>query len=162
MDPDAQSSAHATETTTAKRSPLSSFWREVGTFGVIGIINAIIDLGLYVVLKRHGPLEGKVATAKFVSGAVATVFAWVGNRFWTYRDRESRPVHHEVALFFGVNAVALLATTGWVAFAHYVLHAHGSFWDLFHAIVGIGIGTVIRFLLYRTVVFGPSAEDPAS
>lgn len=145
--------------TTAFR--LSTFWRELSTFGVIGVINAIIDLGLFNLL-INGPLDGKVTTAKFISGGVATIFAWIGNRYWTFRDRTNRPVHHEVILFFLVNGIALLATTAWVAFAHYVLHAHGSAWLNFHAILGIGIGTVIRFVAYRTFVFGASAEQPTN
>lgn len=136
---------------------LSVFWRELTTFGFIGVLNVVVDLGLFNLL-IHGPLSGKITTAKIVSGAVATVFAWVGNRYWTFRSRENRPMHHEVLLFFAVNGVALAATAGWVAFAHYSLGASSSFWVNVNALVGIGIGTVIRFIAYRTVVFGKDAE----
>ena len=98
-------------------SAFSLLWRELAKFGVIGVLNFVIDLGLFNLLVG-GPLAHKITTAKFVSGGVATVFAWIGNRFWTFRDRRNRPVHHEVALFFLVNGIALLITTAWVAFAH--------------------------------------------
>ena len=107
----ADSSGH--QATTAS-SPLAAFWRELSTFGIIGVLNIFIDMGLYNWL-RAGPLDGKVTTAKIISGAVATVFAWVGNRYWTFRHRENRPLHHEVVLFFAVNGVALAATSAWVA-----------------------------------------------
>lgn len=136
---------------------LSVFWRELTTFGFIGVLNIVVDLGLFNLLIQ-GPLNGKITTAKIASGAVATVFAWVGNRYWTFRSRQNRPMHHEVVLFFAVNGVALAATAGWVAFAHYSLGASSPFWVNVNALVGIGIGTVIRFIAYRTVVFGKDAE----
>lgn len=139
---------------------LSAFWRELGTFGVIGLLNMFIDLGLFNVL-INGPLEGKVTTAKFASGAVATVFAWLGNRYWTFAHRENRPVHHEVLLFFIVNGIALLVTSGWVALAHYAFGAQNAFWLNFHAIFGIGLGTIVRFFAYRQFVFGEAAEQGA-
>lgn len=140
---------------------LSTFWRELSTFGIIGVVNAIIDLGLYNVF-IDGPMSGKPTTAKFCSGAIATVFAWIGNRYWTFRDRESRPVHHEVVLFFLVNGIALCFTSGWVAIAHYVFGAQDKLWVNINAIIGIGIGTVIRFFCYRVFVFGKDAEDPTA
>lgn len=139
-----------------------SLWRELAKFGVIGVVNIIIDLGLYNLL-IDGPMPSKVTTAKIVSGSVATIFAWVGNRYWTFRHRRNRPVHHEVVLFFGVNGVALAVSVLWVAFAHYVLGLDGKFWLNFNAIFGIALGTLIRFWAYKQLVFRdePVAEEPA-
>jgi putative flippase GtrA len=139
-----------------------SLWRELAKFGVIGVINIVIDLGLYNVL-IDGPMPTKVTAAKIVSGTVATLFAWVGNRYWTFRHRRNRPVHHEVALFFGVNGIALAVSVLWVAFAHYVLGLEGKFWLNFNAVFGIGLGTIIRFWAYKQFVFKnePIAEEPA-
>lgn len=139
-----------------------SLWRELAKFGVIGVINIIIDLGLYNVL-IDGPMPTKVTAAKIVSGTVATLFAWVGNRYWTFRHRRNRPVHHEVVLFFGVNGVALAVSVLWVAFAHYVLGMEGKFWLNFNAMFGIGLGTIIRFWAYKQFVFRnePIAEESA-
>ena len=81
-------------------------YREMIKFGVVGLIAFVIDIGLANLL-WHTVLSDKVTTAKIISGAVATLFAWFGNRQWTFRHRRSRPAHHEVALFFGVNAIAL-------------------------------------------------------
>ena len=139
-----------------------SLWRELAKFGVIGVINIIIDLGLYNLL-IDGPMPTKVTAAKIVSGTVATLFAWVGNRFWTFRHRRNRPVHHEVVLFFGVNGIALAVSVLWVAFAHYVLGLEGKFWLNFNAMFGIGLGTIIRFWAYKQFVFKnePIADEPA-
>lgn len=145
----------------ADDNPLAIFWREVRRFGVIGVLGFVIDLGLFAWLtSEQGPLDHKVTTAKVISGTVATVFAWVGNRYFTFKHRENRPLHHEVLLFFLVNAVALAATSGWVALAHYGFGVTNGTWLIVHAVIGIAIGTVIRFIAYRLVVFGDDAEAP--
>lgn len=140
-----------------------SLWRELAKFGVVGVANIFIDMGLYNVL-IDGPMSGKITAAKIVSGAVATAFAWVGNRYWTFRNRRNRPVHHEVGLFFAVNGVALGLSALWVAFAHYTLNLEGTFWLNVNAIIGIGWGTIFRFWAYKRFVFRnePVADEPAA
>ena len=41
-----------------------------------------------------------------------------------------------------------------------MLGARGALWENVHALIGIGIGTILRFVAYRTIVFGAAAEDP--
>ena len=140
-----------------------SLWRELAKFGVVGVVNICIDMGLYNVL-IDGPMSGKITAAKIVSGAVATIFAWVGNRFWTFRHRHNRPVHHEVLLFVVVNGIALGISALWVAFAHYTLNLEGKFWLNVNAIISIGWGTIFRFWAYKRFVFRnePVADEPAA
>src|SRR4051812_5982576 len=61
--------------------------REVGKFGTVGGIAFLIDLAIYNVLLQLG-LETLIA--KTISTVIATTFAFLGNRFWTWRDR----AHH--------------------------------------------------------------------
>lgn len=134
------------------RGAVDVLYREAIKFGVIGAIAFVIDLGLANLL-WHGPLADKVTTAKIVSGAVATLFAWVGNRQWTFRHRRSRPVHHEVGLFFGVNLVALGISAVTLAVSHYGLGFTTRLADNIATVVGIGLGTLFRFWAYRRWVF---------
>src|SRR6478752_5759648 len=67
-------------------------YREMIKFGVVGLLAFIIDIGLANLL-WHTVLSDKVTTAKIISGIVATLFSWVGNRQWTFRHRRSRPAH---------------------------------------------------------------------
>ncbi|TWE12091.1 GtrA family protein [Rudaeicoccus suwonensis] len=135
---------------------ITRLWRELAKFGVVGALSMVIDLGGFNWLV-DGPMAGKITTAKFISGTVAMAFAWVGNRYWTFRHRRNRPVHHEAALFFIVGGIALVISTAWVAFAHYGLHMHGKFWLNFNAFFGIGLGTLFRFWSYKKFVF---ANEP--
>jgi putative flippase GtrA len=134
------------------RSAMDVIYREMIKFGVVGALAFVIDLGLANLL-WHTVLEDRVTTAKIISGLVATLFSWVGNRQWTFRHRRSRPAHHEVALFFGVNFVALGIATVTLAFSHYALGFTSTLADNIATIVGIGLGTLFRFWTYRRFVF---------
>lgn len=134
------------------RGAMDIIYREMIKFGVVGALAFVIDLGLANLL-WHTVLEDRVTTAKIISGLVATLFSWVGNRQWTFRHRRSRPAHHEVALFFGVNLVALLIATITLAVSHYGLGFTSTLADNVATIVGIGLGTLFRFWTYRKFVF---------
>lgn len=134
------------------RGAVDVLYREMIKFGVIGAVAFVIDLGLANLL-WHTVLSEKVTTAKIISGAVATLFAWVGNRQWTFRHRRSRPAHHEVLLFFGVNAVALGISALTLFLSHYGLGLTSILADNLATILGIGIGTLFRFWAYRRFVF---------
>ncbi len=127
-------------------------YREMIKFGVVGAVAFVIDLGGANLL-WHTVLPDKVTTAKIVSGIVATAFAWAGNRQWTFRHRRSRPMHHEVALFFLVNGIALGLSALTLAFSHYTLGYTSRLADNISSVLGIGLGTLFRFWAYRRFVF---------
>ncbi|NHA66757.1 GtrA family protein [Phycicoccus flavus] len=134
------------------RGAVDVLYREIIKFGVVGAVAFVVDLGGANLL-WHTVLEDKVTTAKIISGAVATLVAWIGNRQWTFRHRRSRPAHHEVALFFGVNLVALGISAVTLAVSHYGLDFTSTLADNVATVIGIGIGTLFRFWCYRQVVF---------
>ena len=134
------------------RGAMDVIYREMIKFGVVGLLAFIIDIGLANLL-WHTVLSDKVTTAKIISGIVATLFAWVGNRQWTFRHRRSRPAHHEVLLFFGVNGVALLISAVTLYVSHYGLGYVSILADNVATIIGIGLGTLFRFWAYRKFVF---------
>jgi putative flippase GtrA len=151
-DQDAPAQGPVARVLDAGRGAIGALYREVIKFGVIGALAFVVDLGLANVL-WHTVLEDKVTTAKLISGAVATLVAWVGNRQWTFRHRRSRPVHHEVGLFFGVNLVALGISALTLAVSHYGLGYTSRLADNISTVVGIGLGTLFRFWAYRRFVF---------
>ncbi len=134
------------------RGAMDVIYREMIKFGVVGAMAFVIDLGLANLL-WHTVMSDKVTTAKIISGAVATLFSWVGNRQWTFRHRRSRPAHHEVVLFFGVNLVALGISALALFLSHYGLGFTTILADNVATIVGIGLGTLFRFWAYRRFVF---------
>ncbi len=143
------------------RGAITVLYREMIKFGLVGAAAFVIDLGGANLL-WHTVLPHKVTTAKIISGAVATAFAWAGNRQWTFRHRRSRPVHHELFLFFLVNGIALGISAVVLAFSHYSLDFTSTLADNIASILGIGLGTLFRFWAYRRFVFAGEqiAEQP--
>lgn len=143
---------------TGLRGLVDSVWHEVAKFGVIGLLAFVIDLGGMNLL-THTVLDGKPTTARILSGVAATLFAWFGNRSWTFAHRRSRPVAHEVTLFFVVNGIALAISTLTLVISHYVLGLDSRLADNISTVFGIGLGTLFRFWAYRRYVFANEPMD---
>jgi putative flippase GtrA len=154
---------------TAPASPTSlvgrlfdRFWHlahELGKFGVVGALSYVVDLVIFNICL--GPMSW--LPAKTISTAVAATLAFLGNRYWTWRDRGRSGLHREYTLYFLFNAVGLAISLACLWISHDLL---GHFWpDVFHTrladnvaamIFGMALGTLFRFWAYRTFVFLPS------
>lgn len=143
---------------------------ELMKFGVIGGIAFVVDLGLYNLLLfgLDTPLshQEKVVTSKVLSALAATLVAWVGNRLWTFRSHRTHRPARELLAFAVVNAVALAIGVVPVAVGRYLLDARGALALNVAAVVGIGLGTVARYVGYKKFVFtgahaGASAPSPS-
>ena len=130
---------------------------EVAKFGTVGALAFVIDVGLFNIL-RAGVLADSPLTAKTISVVMATGFAYVANRNWTYRDRARTGYGRETALFFATNAVALLISWACLAFTHYLLGLDSQLADNISGnVIAVGLGTLFRFWVYRTWVFPTEA-----
>jgi putative flippase GtrA len=140
--------------------------RELAAFGAVGAVAFVVDVGLFNLLRFHGEgvLVDKPVTAKIISTSVATLVAWAGNRWWTYRGRRRPALVRELALFGAMNAIALVIAVLCLAVSHYVLQLRSPLADNISAnFVGVGLGTAFRFVAYRLWVFrgGHAADAPA-
>ena len=132
---------------------------EIAKFGTVGALAFVIDVGLFNVL-RAGVLADSPLTAKTISVVVATAFAYVANRNWTYRDRARTGYGRETVLFFATNAAALLISWACLATTHYLLGLDSQLADNISGnVIAVGLGTLFRFWVYRTWVF--PKEDAA-
>jgi putative flippase GtrA len=130
---------------------------ELARFGVVGGIGAIIDLGgaAYLHLELNiGPM-----VAKGLSIVAATVFTYLGSRFWTFRHRVNQAVLRETVLFAVLNIVGLLIAEAVIAFTHYGLGAKSALAYNAASVVGTGLGTIFRYFSYKKWVF--LAAEPA-
>jgi putative flippase GtrA len=129
---------------------------ELLRFGSVGAVAFLVDVGLFNLL-RFGPgglLADKPLTAKVVSVAVATVVAWLGNRYWTFAPSRTATRVRELLGFAVVNVIGMAIAVGCLAFSHYVLGLTSPLADNISAnVVGLGLGTVFRYFAYRHVVF---------
>lgn len=140
-------------------------------FGVVGIAGIVVNLGVFNAL-RLGPLgpddpvggdDDRVVTAKVLATVVSILFAWVAHRGWTFKGQQRHRPTKELALFGAVNAVAIVVEAGLVALTH-----HGFGWtsllaDNASSLVGIGLGTIVRYFGFTAFVFpGGDQEDPSA
>ncbi len=137
--------------------------RELIGFGAVGGIAYGVDVGLFNVLRFAGPglLEDRPLTAKVVSASVATLVAWLGNRYWTFRRRRRVAAHRELVLFVVMNIAGLGIALACLGISHYVLGLTSALADNVSANgVGLVLGTAFRFLAYRHLVFTGDPPPP--
>ena len=135
------------------RAYLRHSWRillkEVTAFGAVGFVSLIIDLGIYNGLSSHGWLK-----AKFVSTIVATLFAYIGNRYLSFSHRARTSIGRETSFFFGINIVVLVVSELVLALFAYPLNQRQD-----HVVMNvvnlatIVLGTIFRFWAYKRFVF---------
>ena len=139
--------------------------REIAKFGIVGLVALVVDVGLFNILRfagGEGPLFDKPLTAKVISVLVATVVAYVGNRYWTFRHRGRTHMAREFVLFVVLNGVGMLIALGCLWLSHYGLGLTTPLADNISAnVVGLALGTLFRFWSYRRWVFPEVPDDPA-
>jgi putative flippase GtrA len=137
---------------------------EMGKFGIVGGIAFFVDLATFNVLLAV--TSWPVATVG--STVIAATLAFIGNRYWTWRDREKSGLAREYGLYFLFNMVGVLIALAVMWVNQDVL---GAIWpEVFHTvyaqnvakmIVGTGLGTLFRFWAYRRFVFVQATGAPA-
>ncbi|MBO0870059.1 MAG: GtrA family protein [Micromonosporaceae bacterium] len=129
---------------------------EFSKFGVVGVVAYVVDVSISnLLLHPIGPIFSAVASV-----TVAATVAFIGNRFWTWRDRERTSLRREYLLYFLFNLGGLLIALACVGLSWYVF---GHFWpsvfqnrlayNIAKNVVGLILGTLFRFWSYRRFVF---------
>lgn len=135
----------------------SQLIHELFKFGTIGVLASIVTLAVSNLLWHFvglGPLTGSV-----IATVIATVIAFLGNRFWTFRHRDRTGLAREYFLFFVFNGIGLLIQLLCLGFTVYTLKLDG-FWarNISNNVIGLGLGTLFRYWSYRKWVFLPPSE----
>lgn len=134
-------------------------------FGVVGLIGFGLDFVVFNVLRATVLNPDEVvhgtAYATVISTVIAIIFNWLGNRFWTFRHQRHHHWVREGIEFAVVSLAGLGITLGCLFVSSYVLNLHGVVADnISKNVVGLGLGTVFRFALYRFWVFKGHEPEP--
>ena len=145
------------------RERLRRSWRivvkELSAFGVVGGVCFAIDIGLFQALYAHVGLGA--VTSKLISTVVSMTAAYFAHRYWSFAHRARTGLRREYTLFFFVNGLTLLLGLAIVAAVRYPLGHDGALALQLANVVSTAIGTLIRFVCYRTWIF-VSANAPAA
>jgi putative flippase GtrA len=137
--------------------------RELAKFGSVGAIAFVITMAVSNAL--HSGVGMGPLTSNGIATVIATTFAYVANRYWTFRHRDRTGLGREYVLFFALNGVGLVITQLVIGFTVYVLGLTGPLPFNAALIVGTGVATLFRFWSYKKWVFLPIQApqvDPAS
>ena len=74
-------------------------------FAVVGAIGSVVDIGVMNLMTQvfHLPL----VIGGSISFICAVINNFIGNRYWTYPDSRSKPIHRQLGMFFVVNAIGI-------------------------------------------------------
>lgn len=146
------------------RQRLRQLLAQVLKFGLVGGVGFLVDTGIYNLLVLTVLSDERFLGAPLVAKAIATVVAiatnWLGNRLWTFRQHRRHDSTREGVEFFAVSLVGLVIGALPLGVSHYLLGWDSLFADNIANLVGLGLGSVFRFALYRWWVFAPSRRRP--
>ncbi|GGX42470.1 hypothetical protein GCM10010353_67080 [Streptomyces chryseus] len=144
------------------RGVIRGIWREAAMFGTVGALAFVLDNGGYTLLvfglpgAGGGPMRAAPVQASVMATGVATVFSWLANRYWTYRQRHRENVARELALFTFVNIIGMAITAGTVLLSRQLLGLDSALSDNVARTSGWALATWFRFFTYRRYVFIPA------
>jgi putative flippase GtrA len=125
---------------------------ELTVFGFVGVACLVADIVLFNVFVfgvGMGPVPGK-AIGLVITGAMA----FFGHRHFTFRHRRlPGRVHHEVGRFVVATGATILLSLLPVYAARHVVGVTSVLGLNIANVVGIALGTAVRYLAYRYVVW---------
>lgn len=135
----------------AEPGRIARFRTEVTQFLVAGGLAYAVDVAVFNLCLYLG-LDAVLS--KVISSVPATIVAYVGNRYWTYRHRERTGVTREYTMFFVFSAIAAGIQASCVFVSNNLLGYSSTLADNISGnIVGMALGTLFRFWAFRTFVF---------
>lgn len=154
-------------TNAVTRSRFLAFAGQLGKFGAVGLVGFVVDVTVFNLLRstvfdpelvHAGPIY-----AKIVSTVLAILANWIGNRYWTFGTSRRPRAFREGLEFFAVSLVGMGIGLFCLWLSHYVLGYTSVIADNVSSnVIGLGLGAVFRFTLYRYWVFAPGRADAAS
>jgi len=131
---------------------------EGAKFGIVGAVGFVITDGGTNLIKSTTSISW--LKANVIATIVATTFAYVASRYWTFRHRERTTVRREGVLFFFFNGVGLVIQLACLGFTVHVLNETGKYPANVALFVGIVFGTMFRFWSYRKWVWAAKQQGP--
>lgn len=152
-------------TSPTSQSRFRALLMEFIRFGLVGGVGFIVDVGVFNLLRvtvlDPSHVHGGPVYAKLISTALAIAINWLGNRFWTFRDRRRTDVLRESVEFLIVSVAGMGIPLLCLWVSHYVMGMTSLLADNISSnVIGLGLGAIFRFVLYRVWVFGESRMRP--
>jgi dolichol-phosphate mannosyltransferase len=140
------------------------FTRQVAMFLAVGGVGFLIDVGTFNILRigvlSPAAVHGGPIIAKLISTSIAIAANWAGNRLWTFRSHRTADVIREGVEFAIASLAGLALSVVCLWISHYVLGYRSLLADNVSSnVIGLALGTGLRFVLYRWWVFGHTSRE---
>jgi putative flippase GtrA len=132
---------------------------QLARFGVVGAVGFVVDTTVFNVLRitvlnpedvHSGPFWAKV-----ISTVVAIFVNWMGNRYWTFREQRRAVATREGIEFVVVSLGGMVIALACLGVSHYAMGLTSVLADNVANVIGLALGTVFRFWLYKVWVYHP-------
>lgn len=140
-------------------SKIRPFFYQFSKFGLIGVSNAVIDLGIYNFLIFISDISSGYAIVAFksISVFIAIINSYIWNKFWSFGKKETGNVKGEFTQFLLVSLGGLLLNVGITAFVVNVIGAPVGVTEKVWANVGGLTASILvltwNFIGYKFFVF---------
>lgn len=122
--------------------------QEGSKFLVIGALGAVITFGVANALHDIGRYK-----AITIATILATVFTYLGNRYWSFKHRQGQGEVRDSVIFFVLNAIGLLIYYACIGLTDVAGQGKSKLWYNVALVVGTLLGTLFRFWSYRKWVW---------
>lgn len=133
---------------------------QAGRFLAVGAVATVVDVGLFNVLHALAGLDPVLSKA--LSTAVAAAVAYVGNRQWSFDDGCASRPRAQALPYLLVTLAGLGVSLVPVAAARALGHEGLVAMNLAANVLGLGLGTCLRFYGYRRWVFAAPTPAPTA
>ncbi len=121
------------------------------SFALVGVVNTVIDLGVFLVARNV--FELSLIPANVMAWLVAVAFSYVLNSFTTFAAESGRKLSWRAyAAFLASGVVGVTASTATLVFLSYAIP------ELAAKLVAIGVSFLVNFSLSHFVVFRKRTE----
>ena len=140
-------------------SKIRPFFFQLSKFGLIGIANTVIDLGIYNLFIFMSDISSGYLIAVFKSFSVlaAIVNSYIWNKFWSFEKKETGNVGEEFTQFLLISLVGLLLNVGITAFVVNVIGTPAGMAEKTWANIGGLTASILvltwNFIGYKFFVF---------
>ncbi len=152
---------------------ISVVW-QIAKFGVIGVLNTLVDWGVLtalILIFRSMRGIDSAATAvtmgtlaitwytvyKSISFIIAVVNSYYWNKYWTFATGVATKTKSEFIQFFLVSVVGFFINVGVSSYIFKTVHPIGGMssdqWGLAGAAIGSALGLAWNFVGYKFIVF---------
>lgn len=140
-------------------SKFRGFFFQLSKFGLVGVTNTVIDLGIYNLFIFISDVSSGYLIAVFKSFAVlaAIINSYIWNKFWSFEHKDTGNVGEEFMQFLLVSLIGLLLNVGITSLVVNVIGAPAGMSEKAWANVGGLTASILvltwNFIGYKFFVF---------